>query len=1481
MAAKEARITRAFTEKGILIVGGGVAGIQAALDLAKAGAKVYLVERSPSLGGRMAQLDKTLPTNDCSICILSPLLVECARHERIELLTLAEVETLSGTVGDFTAEIVTHPRYVDASKCTGCGDCEPACPVKIRDEFEMGLKTQKAVYRPYPQAVPNVYSIMKGKEAPCNAACPAGINVKAYVSLVGSGKFREAYDIIGQAMPFPSVCGRVCYSPCEEACNRCSFDGAVAIRALKRFVSDYVNEHRCETASDERPDKPEVRTDHRVAVIGSGPAGMTAAWKLTGLGYPVTVFEAMDRPGGMMRVGIPRYRLPDEVLDSEIDAICDMGVELRLGERIDDAQALLHQGYKAVCVATGAHKTPALDLDGENLKGVMHALAFLRDVNLGRSSEVRGKVVVIGGGNAAVDAARTALRLGAEAVHIVYRRTRQEMPAYHAEIEAALDEGVELSLLVGPVGMTGSGKRLKQVRLIRMELGEPDASGRPRPIPVPGTEFNLDADLVLLATSQRADSDCLSGKTPIRKDGTVEVDAITLKTPIEGIFAAGDVATGPNTVVDAIRAGSEAALSIHRYLSGMPLGEGREIAECDLAEAPDMAIPGKPRTSLPTIPIRERTRGFSEVELALSPEAAIDEASRCLGCGLCCSCMECVKACEADAIIHDDEPGHLSLDVAAVVVATGFDEMDPTPIRNLSYGEQENILTGLEFERMLNAAGPTRGRVVKPSDGKPPRSIALIQCVGSRDERYNPYCSRVCCVYSIKQCMVAKDHEPSVDGFYYFYRDLRACGRGFEEYCTRGREETGITLVRSSPSSIAAQGDGGLAVRYEDPETAKPASVTVDMVVLACAMKPRVGTSELAQALGIEIDSDGFFKIAEPLLDPVSSTREGILVCGCAAGPRDIPDSVAQASAASAKALAFLGKERRPLEDQPLPKTDPDEEPRVGIFVCHCGLNIGRVVDSKAVADYARGLPGVAYAEDNLYTCSDDTQKRIADTIRREGLNRVIVAACTPRTHEPIFRQTCAQAGLNPYLFEMANIRDQCSWVHSDLPEDATGKAKDLVRMALARAKLLRPLERKRVEVERSALVVGGGPAGIQCAIDIARLGIPVHLIEKEPALGGQLRSLDRLFPSETRACDVLKAKIQELEGLPVRVTVNAKLESIEGFVGNFDVSVNGGDFRVGAVVLATGGTTLVPEGRLGYRRVAGVITSGDFEKMLADSDSFGDATSIAFIQCVGAREREGYTGCSRYCCQVTLKQALEARDKGAAVVVIHRDIRAFTRYGEDLYRRARLAGINFIRMRSEDQIKVDGNGDSSSLTVFDETLLTEITLRCDHVVLAVPLLPSATVQDLSEMLRVPVGLDGFFLERHVKLGPLETNTEGIFLCGCAQYPKDIPDTLAQASGVAAKVGILLSRPYVTLDPATATVRSELCRACGTCVEICEYNAPEIIEEGQARYAVINEALCKGCGTCAAHCPTGAIIARHFTAGQIEAMIDDLFSGKS
>ncbi len=866
-------------------------------------------------------------------------------------------------------------------------------------------------------------------------------------------------------------------------------------------------------------------------------------------------------------------------------------------------------------------------------------------------------------------------------------------------------------------------------------------------------------------------------------------------------------------------------------------------------------------------------------------------------------------------------PRDLTLDVGALIVATGYDEFDPRTLGRYGYGVFENVLTGLEFERLLNAAGPTGGHVIRPTDRKVPQSIFFIQCAGSRDQKVNPFCSRICCTYAIKQCMIAKDHEPTIQDFYLAYMDLRTYGKGFEEYALRGRNETGIKFIRGNPAKIIEQKDTrSLLVFVENAETGRPQQIEVEMVVLSSAMVSSENVRSLAKVLGVEVDQHGFFKQRHINFEPIGSTRPGIFLCGCAECPKDIPDSVAQASACAAQAAPFVVRHETqwsavetPLEVTPI---DTSGEPRIGVFVCHCGLNIGGVVDCPGVAEYARGLPNVVYATDNLFTCSAETQRKIQETIREHQLNRVIVAACTPRTHEPIFRDTCARAGLNPYLFEMANIRDQCSWVHSLTPEKATQKSKDLVRMAVARARRLTPLEPKEVEMSQRVLVIGGGIAGIEAALSLARQGIEVCVVEKEAALGGRLRQIHRLYPDGDDAQVWLRKKIDQLHELGVEVLTNTEVVDITGFVGNFEVTVRdrapfvvrhetqwsavempprpaawlttnafSKQIRAGALILAIGADVYQPQGEYGYGQYPNVLTNLELEQLLAQDGELRingrKPETVAFIQCVGSRIPEKHIGCSRYCCQTAIKQAIALREQGINVAIFFRDIRTFSKRMEEQYRRARGMGVLFLRFDDEHRPQIVGNGRcavpiAERMTLFSPILNEELELPVDAVVLSVGMVPrEAETERLHQLLKVPRSPDGFFMERHIKLGPVETNTEGIFVCGCAQGPKDIADSIAQAAGAAAKAAILLAREKRKLDAVTCTVNEAWCRGCGECVEVCEYNAPMLIDKGDGVFvSQINAALCKGCGTCAARCPTGAIVANHFTDEQIESMIE-------
>jgi len=515
-------------EASVVVVGGGIAGIQASLDLADRGYNVYLVEKTPSIGGRMVQLDKTFPTMDCSICISAPKMIECHRHPNITLLTYSELEEVSGSAGDFTVKILKKPRFVDEEECTGCDECTSVCPVILPSEFERGLGTRKAIYRPFPQAVPNVFTIDKRGTPPCRTTCPAGVNVQGYVALIKEGKFEEALELVRRDIPFPSVCGRVCFHPCESECERREIDEPLAIKDLKRFIADY------EAKKEKEKVEPIPKTrKHKIAIIGSGPSGLTAAYELVKEGYPVTVFESMPEQGGMLRYGIPSYRLPEDVLDIEIERIKDLGVEIKTGKVIGKdltINDLLQKGYEAIFIAVGAQKSRKLYIEGEDFEGVLQALDFLKEVNMGKEVRLEGKVAVIGGGNVAVDAARSALRVGSEEVFILYRRSREEMPAYSEDVERAEKEGVKLLFLVTPKSFLGENGRITAVECIRMKLGEPDESGRRRPIPVEGSEFLMEMDTVILAIGQTPDTSSIPERIEVTKWNTIMAESKTTET---------------------------------------------------------------------------------------------------------------------------------------------------------------------------------------------------------------------------------------------------------------------------------------------------------------------------------------------------------------------------------------------------------------------------------------------------------------------------------------------------------------------------------------------------------------------------------------------------------------------------------------------------------------------------------------------------------------------------------------------------------------------------------------------------------------------------------------------------------------------------------------------------------------------------------------------------------------------------------------
>lgn len=895
-----------------LVIGGGIAGIQAALDVADTGIETVLVERDPSIGGVMAQLDKTFPTLDCSACILTPKMVDLARHPKVRLMSYAEVEEVKGFIGNFQVKVRRKARYVDLKDCKGCGDCAAVCPVKVPSEYEAGLGPRTAIYRPFPQAVPGAFTIDKAERPPCVRTCPAGVNAQGYVALVSQGKFKEALAVEKRQNPFPSICGRVCNHPCETECNRGQVDVPVSICALKRFIADWVY-----ADGGEEPALPAPAKAERVAVVGSGPAGLACAHSLALEGYPVTVFEALPKPGGMLRYGIPEYRLPKAVLDREIGQVRQLGVEIQTNAALGKDFSLTDlkaRGYAAVFIATGAHKGQSMGVPGEDATGCVDGITFLRDVGLGKPMDLDGRVVVVGGGNTAVDAARSALRLGARDVIILYRRTRAEMPANSWEVDEAVHEGVKLHLLAAPVAVTVRNGRVAGLKCIRMELGEPDASGRRRPMPIAGSEFDLPAEYVVTAVSQSPDTGFADGVLELRRGGVIAADPVTLQTSVPGVFAGGDAVKGPATVVEAIAHGNRAAKAIGLYLRA----EAPEAIAAALADQPQTGKPfilpedvaKAPRAVMPTLELSRRRRNFTEVELGLDAEAAMAEAARCLNCGICCECRECERACEPKCIDHSMQDETETIEVGSIIVATGFKPMDPVAYGEYGYRRYPDVITSLEFERMCGASGPTGGQILRPSTGKPPHTVLFIQCVGSRDEgaRGHQYCSKTCCMYTAKHAELVMDRVPGATT-YVCYMDVRTPGKGYEEFYRRTSQEYGARYIRGRVAKVQPNGDG-LRVRVEDTLAGRPLEVQADLVVLATAMEPQADSMDLARVLKVGYDADGFFTEAHPKLRPVETNTGGIFLAGACQGPKDIPETVAQASAAAVKAVALLSKDK-------------------------------------------------------------------------------------------------------------------------------------------------------------------------------------------------------------------------------------------------------------------------------------------------------------------------------------------------------------------------------------------------------------------------------------------------------------------------------------------------------------------------------------------------------------------------------------------
>jgi heterodisulfide reductase subunit A len=856
-------------------------------------------------------------------------MMDAGRHPNITLLSYSEVEEVAGYVGNFDVKIKRKPRYVIEDRCTSCSLCIDVCPITALSEFDESLSTRTAIYRSFAQAIPSVFVIDKKGVAPCRDACPTGQRVQGYVALIRERRFADAYRAIKEDNPFPAVCGRVCNHVCEDACSRGRVDEPISIMRLKRFVADWAFEHPEEVAEAFKPKidseaaTPEA-TGKSIAIVGSGPAGLTVAQDLKLQGHDVTVLEALPVAGGMMRVGIPEYRLPADILQREIDEIIDLGIDLRLNSRVDDVAAL-KDTYDAVFVGVGAHSDVRPPVSGVDLPQMLAANDFLRAANLGYQPDLMGKkVIVLGGGDVAMDTACTALRVGTmqadetggtpPEVRVAYRRTEAQMPAQEAEYRQALEDGVLFDWLVSPVGVEADEEgNVCGLDCCRMELGEPDESGRRRPVPVEGSDFLMDADMVISAIGARPNLESVPESIERTSNGRqIAVDQITKMTSVEGIFAAGDAVTGMAFVVDAIGAGHRAAQAMNAYVMGLPM-PGPE-AELPVAQVTDEEIATRSASGeivktiracrLDEVDVGERIHSMCEVTGPVDEDEAVEEAMRCLQCGVCSECNQCVHVCGPLAIDHNMVEEHLDVKVGAIVVATGFQMWDPHKLSQYSYGKSPNIVTGMEFERLSSAGGPTGGEVLT-SDGKQPESVAIIHCVGSRDHNAHAYCSRICCMYSLKQAHLIRDKTGA--DVYNFYMDMRTSGKGYEEFYERIQEE-GVIMVRGRGAEVEVLPDGKLVVRGEDANLGRVVQVDVDMVVLSTAIEAPEDAGDTAALFGLGRSEDGFFAEAHPKMRPVETNTDGVFLAGTAQGPRDVPDTVAHAGAAASMALALLDK---------------------------------------------------------------------------------------------------------------------------------------------------------------------------------------------------------------------------------------------------------------------------------------------------------------------------------------------------------------------------------------------------------------------------------------------------------------------------------------------------------------------------------------------------------------------------------------------
>ncbi|MFQ6104138.1 MAG: FAD-dependent oxidoreductase [Candidatus Glassbacteria bacterium] len=850
-------------------------------------------------------------------------------------------------------------------------------------------------------------------------------------------------------------------------------------------------------------------------------------------------------------------------------------------------------------------------------------------------------------------------------------------------------------------------------------------------------------------------------------------------------------------------------------------------------------------------------------------------------------CNICVGVCKNNAIDLHQKEEKVEVEVGAIILSPGYEIFDPGLRGDYGYGTIENVVTSLDFERILCSTGPYEGEIRRPSDGKHPKRIAWIQCVGSRQvvPGGNSYCSAICCTYTQKQVILAKDHDAEIEATV-FHNDIRSFGKDFERFFQRTEKLPGTRFIRSFVRVGKEMPESkNVTIKYSTPSEGVKEE-EFDLVVLSVGLNPPDDVEGLARKFGIELNSHGFCKTNS--FNPMETSRQGIFVSGAFQGPMDIPESIVTASGAGALCGQLLASRRGKLSRERVypPEVDVSgEEPRVGVFLCHCGANIGRVVDVPSLVEYALTLDNVVHAQEDLFSCSTDVAREIATAIREKGLNRVVVAACTPKTHEPLFRDTLREGGINQYYFEFANIREHCSWVHSREKEDATQKAKDLVRMSVARAAHLEPLGEFELPVDKRGLVVGGGLAGMTSALSLANQGFEVYLVEKEKDLGGMARRIHYTLDG----MDVqgfMRDLVRKVYKHPlIHVYTDSTITEASGYVGNFITSVTAGgrvrEIHHGVTIIATGAEEYKPTEYL-YGEDDRVFTLLELEEQIARGEArVTGSRSLVMIQCVGCRQ-EDRNYCSRVCCSNAVACALKLKEINPRmdIYIIYRDMRTYG-FSEDYYREAANRDVKFIRYEPDDKPRVEAIQEAGQrclrITVTDHVLGRKIAIDADSLALAAAVIPGATSNEIARLFKVSSNRDGFFQEAHVKLRPVDFAADGVFLCGMAHYPKHIPEAISQAYGAASRAITLLSQDTVTASGAICEVNERKCIACGACISACTYGAIEYHDTRQGKKVGVNPVLCKGCGLCNAKCPTGAISLKHYTDEEIMSQIDAAF----